>query len=175
MQIRVNRATSSLVAFLVAFFALAANVCHAQDSFRIERPNRSQAAAPLAKTQNAEAPPAQAPPAKTPPAQAAPVSASPADARDSECQSPCCSPSGVPTAGLTSALPAEGLYARWQAEFINPTVCPVRLCHGSCKRSSVSCKTVKTKIDSLLDAYIPEEVPVEALLNFRCCAGFTDD
>jgi Fe-S cluster biogenesis protein NfuA len=76
---------------------------------------------------------------------------------------------------LTSSLPEGGLFARWRTEFINPTVCPIRLCHGSCKRSSMSCRSVKTKIDSLLDAYIPEEEPVEALLNFRCCAGFTDD
>jgi len=76
---------------------------------------------------------------------------------------------------LLSALPAEGLFARWRNEFVNPTMCPVRLCHGSCAKTQMGCKNIKTMIDSLLDAYIPEEQPIQAVLNFRCCAGFTDD
>ncbi len=86
----------------------------------------------------------------------------------------CCT-DAAKSAALSSSLPADGLYARWQAEFTNPTLCPVRLCHGSCARSTMSCKFIKPILDSLLDAYIPEEQPVEALLNFRCCAGFTED
>ncbi|MBA3856226.1 MAG: hypothetical protein C0507_04890 [Cyanobacteria bacterium PR.3.49] len=158
MQIRVIRATSSLVAFLAAFFMVAVNDSHAQDSFRIERPSRPQAPAATGTTQSETQSQAQS-----------------ETQNNSDCRSPCCSPSAESGSALTSSLPAEGLFARWRTEFINPTVCPVRLCHGSCKRSSISCRIVKTKIDSLLDAYIPEEVPVEALLNFRCCAGFTED
>lgn len=170
MQIRVIRATSNLVAFLAVFLIVAVNVSHAQDSFRIERPTRpqTQPAQVAAPALNSDTAAASAPSASVP-------SSSVSPAGSPECQSLCCSPGREQDAGLTSTLPPEGLYTRWRAEFINPTVCPVRLCHGSCKHSSVSCKTVKTRIDSLLDAYIPEEVPVEALLNFRCCAGFTDD
>lgn len=76
---------------------------------------------------------------------------------------------------LSCALPQEGLFARWQAEFINPTLCPVRLCHGSCAKSQMSCKFIKPMLDSLLDAFIPEEPPPVTVLNFRCCAGFTED
>jgi len=170
MQIRVIRATASLL----ALFILSANASNAQDTFRIERPTRSQAPAvqvPAAQSPASQvsAPQSQSPEIVT--GQSAPVSSL---SQSSDCQNPCCS-LNAPSFVLSSPLPSEGLYARWRAEFINPTTCPVRLCHGSCKRSSVSCRSIKTKIDSLLDAYIPEEVPVEALLNFRCCAGFTED
>ncbi len=77
---------------------------------------------------------------------------------------------------LTSSLPPSGLFAHWKKEFSNPTVCPVRLCHGSCSKTDMSCKSNAPMLQILLDAFLPEEhsdaVPI---LNFRCCAGFSDD
>lgn len=76
---------------------------------------------------------------------------------------------------LTSSLPPSGLFAHWRKEFSNPTVCPIRLCHGSCSKTDMSCKSNAPMLQILLDAFLPEDdsdaVPI---LNFRCCAGFSD-
>lgn len=80
------------------------------------------------------------------------------------------------TATLSSSLPASGLFAHWRTQFSNPTVCPIRLCHGSCAKTDMSCKSTAPMLQILLDAFLPdddiEQVPI---LNFRCCAGFTED
>lgn len=148
------RATFNSGVFLLALWALLGNAVRADESLRIARPQRAE--------------PAAVPEAK---------SATDACCGSSACGSPICGDKDAPVyvVPLSSSLPAEGLYARWRNEFVNPTTCPIRLCHGSCAGSQMGCKSVKTMIDSLLDAYIPEEPSVQAVLNFRCCAGFTDE
>jgi hypothetical protein len=154
LQNRLIRATSVIVVFLIAFCALMGSAAWADDSLRIERPKRTETA-PSSK------------PADT---------GADACCGTAACGSPVCTDKELEeNISLVSALPAEGLFARWRNEFVNPTMCPIRLCHGSCARTSMGCKNIKTMIDSLLDAYIPEEQPIQAVLNFRCCAGFSDD
>ncbi len=182
MQIRVIRATLSFVVFLLAILTLAGNAALADESFRISRPKLTEPADATvemtAKTQverPADTPVAK--PADTPVEKPAekPVSGG---VSSTCCGSTACGVdcSDIPqTKSLSSSLPPDGLYARWRAEFVNPTMCPILLCHGSCAGSTMSCKNIKTMIDSLLDAYIPEDPPLEAVLNFRCCAGFTED
>ncbi|MBC7998185.1 MAG: hypothetical protein IAF58_09595 [Leptolyngbya sp.] len=77
---------------------------------------------------------------------------------------------------LTSSLPPSGLFAHWKKEFSNPTVCPIRLCHGSCSKTDMSCKSNAPMLQILLDAFLPEDnSDALPILNFRCCAGFSDD
>lgn len=167
MQIRVIRTTSTFVVFLLAILFLAGNAALAEQSLRIARPV-SGGATGTTKTTGAAA-------SSTEPSTKKPV--------PSEVSKPCCGSTACgadctdlpQVKSLSSSLPADGLFARWRAEFVNPTMCPILLCHGSCAGSSMSCKNIKTMIDSLLDAYIPEDPPLKAVLNFRCCAGFTDE
>jgi hypothetical protein len=178
VQIRVIRATLSFVVFLLAILILAGNAALAQESLRISRPKLTEPAAATVEmtTKTQVEKPADKPVAKS----AERPSEKPVSGGVSStcCGSTAC---GVdcsdlpPTKSLSSSLPPDGLYARWRAEFVNPTMCPILLCHGSCAGSTMSCKNIKTMIDSLLDAYIPEDPPLEAVLNFRCCAGFTED
>lgn len=158
---RLIRATFNFAVFLLAFCTVAGSAAWAEQSLRISRPQRT---APVAA-----------------PSESAAVEKVPAGSTQASAvtgDSCCESPAGVDApeaAFLTNSLPSEGLFARWRNEFVNPTMCPVRLCHGTCAKTSMGCKNIKTMIDSLLDAYIPEEQPIQAVLNFRCCAGFTDE
>lgn len=165
MQIRLIRATFNFAVILLAFCCLAGNSAWADQSLRIARPRRYVPVAAPAESTGSQKAPADVSPA----GRGADVAAG-----DSCCGAESCGDSSK-VALLTSALPSEGLFIRWRNEFVNPTMCPIRLCHGSCAKTSMGCKNIKTMIDSLLDAYIPEEQPIQAVLNFRCCAGFTDE
>lgn len=226
MQIRLIRATSSFVAFLLAIVFLMGNAALAEESLRISRPQRTGAPAASPEATAKQRTPLPHVSSTTccestfqsvvdieagrlkdplPPeglfarwfsefvsqpnrlpvvyfpsisvgAPSFSGSAFMAAGKPLKSEMPCCDQSKQELALLlTSSLPPDGLYARWRAEFVNPTMCPILLCHGSCAGSTMSCKNIKTMIDSLLDAYIPEEPPIEAVLNFRCCAGFTED
>ncbi len=182
MQIRVIRATLSFVVFLLAILILTGNAALAEESLRISRPKLTEpAAATVEMTAESHAEKqAEKPIAKPADKSVAKPAEKPVSGGVSStcCGSAACGVdcSDIPqTSSLSSSLPPDGLYARWRAEFVNPTMCPILLCHGSCAGSTMSCKNIKTMIDSLLDAYIPEDPPLEAVLNFRCCAGFTED
>jgi hypothetical protein len=159
VQIGVIRTTPSFVVFLLAILLVAGSAALAEESLRIARPSTGTTGTTGTTATSTEQP------------------------ATSQVSKPCCGSTACGAdctdlpqiKGLSSSLPADGLFARWRAEFVNPTMCPILLCHGSCAGSSMSCKNIKTMIDSLLDAYIPEEPPVQAILNFRCCAGFTED
>jgi hypothetical protein len=157
VQIRVIRTTLSFVVVFLAILSLAGNDACAEESAGRLRISRPQQPAPVA----------------TPATKPVSAEVSSACCGSTACGVDCSDLSEIKN--LSSSLPPDGLFARWRAEYVNPTLCPIRLCHGSCARSSMSCKFIKPILDSLLDAYIPEEQPVQALLNFRCCAGFTED
>lgn len=179
MQIRVIRTTPSFVVFLLAILLLTGNAALADQSLRIARPGTAGMPSTTGTTGTTGATGATATAGTTAPQTEQP-SRKPVSA---EVSKPCCGSTACGAdctdlpeiKSLSSSLPPGGLFARWRAEFVNPTMCPILLCHGSCAGSSMSCKNIKTMIDSLLDAYIPEEPPVQAVLNFRCCAGFTED
>lgn|GEM_PF-4443740 len=190
MQIRLNRTTFNFVVLLLGFCTLAATAAQADESLRIARPQRVEGPERPERSGTSERPERRLPTGSeavnnseasgasaATSADAKAVSPPPKNSSaDSCCGSiPCSDPSVAEDTLLTNSLPAEGLYNRWRNEFVNPTMCPIRLCHGSCARTSMGCKNIKTMIDSLLDAYIPEEQPIQAVLNFRCCAGFSDD
>lgn len=174
MQIRVIRTTISFVVFLFAILILAGNAALAEESLRISRPKLTEPAAATVETSAESHAEKQAEkPIANPSVKHVEKPASGTCCGSTACGVDC---SDIPhTKSLSSSLPPDGLYARWRAEFVNPTMCPILLCHGSCAGSTMSCKNIKTMIDSLLDAYIPEDPPLEAVLNFRCCAGFTED
>ncbi|HNB24810.1 MAG TPA: hypothetical protein PKZ32_20480 [Candidatus Melainabacteria bacterium] len=165
MQIRLNRATIGIVVSLLVLCLWTTSSVQADEALRIARPQRNASPVQAPSTDRA--------------ASSETVDSQSVEEKKMEAGGSCCGSSDGPTpsesVSLSSALPPEGLYTHWRNEFVNPTMCPVRLCHGSCAKTSLGCKNIKTMIDSLLDAYIPEEQPIEAVLNFRCCAGFSDD
>jgi hypothetical protein len=172
---------------LLGFCTLAATAALADESLRIARPQRGEGPERSERSGTSERPERRLPAGSeavnnseasgASAATSASKSPPPKNSSADSCcgSSPCSEPSAAEDSLLTNSLPAEGLYTRWRNEFVNPTMCPIRLCHGSCARTSMGCKNIKTMIDSLLDAYIPEEQPIQAVLNFRCCAGFSDD
>jgi len=163
LPFRQIRFSLSFVATLLAFFLLAANPAQADESLRIARPLRTQ---PEVKAEASTANPAAEPVQKT--AAQRPVKAM-------DCGGSCCKGAAQLLEGINCPLPPPGLFEQWRAEFVNPTLCPILMCHGSCRRSQMSCKFIKPLLDSLLDAYVPEEPPPLTVVNFRCCAGFTDE
>lgn len=179
MQNRLIRATSVIVVFLIAFCMLMGSAAWADDSLRIERPKKTETAPSPAANASTKAAKEAATSVSTAASTSTltPAGSSPdACCGTAACGSPVCADKDLQMyIPLSSALPAEGLYTRWRNEFVNPTMCPIRLCHGTCAKTQMGCKNIKTMIDSLLDAYIPEEQPIQAVLNFRCCAGFTDE